>query len=904
MSTEESQHLEEPMALVHQQRSSLTLHQHTLEIAGVKVANTQEAWEKVRDLPEADKLAQIAKFNRDLLQYKRESEEVLLDWEDTIKKGLSESSQSAYDTENKEFIKAVKDIRKDKEGREKEKRLLENALKHQDVQGKRAEAFLEFIQKDLEDVGMNAYSQLKRLIQQTKDVRRTIRLLNMCTLRRNRQIKYDYGKSALASVDITKALRCHKEEEEIEELKEEDLVKAGLRFGSSGILVKGRYDEEAFPGFPDEAPLQITVTSKAQERFNEMPSKVPDNTDLDDLMSLADKGDKTPELYGARQFEEIVAGDVAAGESSLPAVGTEPVATPEQSGQTETPLRRSKRIHEDSEEKKSGKEKIVESPTPAAKKAKTTPRATAKATPRTTPVTATKLAKKARKAKTVCDGPCGMTKMWYLDLDIWEELSFKDKKNIVKEVADYTIHNLFKSKLPCKRHLQQLGEFLLLKKVDDYDEVLKQVTAIYQVVEYRNSIRRAWVDPNTRAFFQNDPQILQYQKENIFVDRFRPEHVPKLEQPTDSLRILAEQMAVAHEGFWDWIDEKGIKPMLVAEMEMLRFHCRQDTPRGQGELPNSYFTMAAQLLWADPSIWLFAYAHMPNDNNGLFVAYPQPARYFDPGHNHLAFYEGDSLDCGSLWSAEVVLSGQDVKWDYIVPKDTAKFNKLMEKTFEEPKFIDLVKEVDKKKLLLECLELPDKADPFQRSTTILKENELVLRKSRIFQEFTHQLERPWISIPVSFVPIGEDDMAANGVSYWDIAASHNARKAPKVGRFKSTGCDVSFPWSVRLDGLGDFLDMARCVKRPENDVFFRSLMDLYLQRHDKSAELYEAWKIRAAAAVKKGFQTLKISEMKMFKGNKSYFRFLKSKGVISEDDRDFLSTSDEQEDEQVSGEAD
>ena len=67
MSTEESQHLEEPMALVHQQRSSLTLHQHTLEIAGVKVANTQEAWEKVRDLPEADKLAQITKFNRDLL---------------------------------------------------------------------------------------------------------------------------------------------------------------------------------------------------------------------------------------------------------------------------------------------------------------------------------------------------------------------------------------------------------------------------------------------------------------------------------------------------------------------------------------------------------------------------------------------------------------------------------------------------------------------------------------------------------------------------------------------------------------------------------------------------------------------------------------------------------------------
>jgi hypothetical protein len=879
MSTEESQHPEESMTLVRQRRSSLTLQPHSLEIAGVKVANTQEAWEKVRDLPEADKLAQIAKFNRDLLRYKQESEEVLLDWEDTIREGLSENSQLAYDAENTEFTKVVKDIRKDKEGREKEKRLLENALKHQDVQGKRAEAFLEFIQKDLEDVGMNAYAHLKRLIQQTKDIRQTIRLLNMCTLRRNRQIKFDYGKSALASVDIKKALKCHKEGEEIEELKAEDLIKAGLRFGPSGILEKGEYNEEAFPGFPDEVPLQITVTSKAQEEFNEKCANIPRDSDLDEMMDLAEQGDKTPEFQSARQFEEISDENTAA----------------EQSGQTETPLRRSKRVHEDSEERKSGKEKIVESPTPAAKKARTTPKTIAKATPRTTPATATKPAKKTRKAKTVCDGPCGMTKMWYLDFDIWEELSFKDKRDVIKEVADYIIHNLAQSKRPCKQHLRQLGEFLLLKRVDNYDEVLKQVTEIYQVIEYRNSIRRAWVDPSTRALFQNDPQILQYQKENIFVDRFQPEHVPKLEQSTDSMKILAGQMAVAHEGFWDWVDEKGIKPMLVAEMEMLRFHCRQDTPRGQGELPNSYFTMAAQLLWADPSVWMFAYAHMLNDNNGLFVAYPQPARYFDPGHNHLVFYEGDSMGCGDLWSAEVVLSGQNVKWDYIVPKDTAKFNTLMEKTFEEPKFIDLVKEADKRKLLVECLELPDEADPFRRSTTILKENELVLRKSRIFQEFTHQLKYPWISIPVSFVPIGKDDMAANGVSYWDIAASHNTRKAPEVGRFKPTGSDVSFPWSVRLEGLGDFLDMARCVKRPENDVPFRNLMELYVQRHDKSAELYEEWKTKAAAEVKRAFQTLKTSEMKMFKGNKSYFRFLESKEVISGDDRDFLSTSDEEE---------
>ena len=69
-------------------------------------------------------------------------------------------------------------------------------------------------------------------------------------------------------------------------------------------------------------------------------------------------------------------------------------------------------------------------------------------------------------------------------------------------------------------------------------------------------------------------------------------------------------------------------------------------------------------------------------------------------------------------------------------------------------------------------------------------------------------------------------------------------------------------------------------------------------------ELYKVQKIRIAIMIKKGFQTLKISEIKIFKGNKSYFRFLKSKGVISEDNRDFLSISDKQEDKQVNGKTD
>ena len=59
----------------------------------------------------------------------------------------------------------------------------------------------------------------------------------------------------LILVNIIKVFRYYKEEEEIKELKEEDLVKAGLRFGSSSILVKGRYNKEVFSSFPDKVPL-------------------------------------------------------------------------------------------------------------------------------------------------------------------------------------------------------------------------------------------------------------------------------------------------------------------------------------------------------------------------------------------------------------------------------------------------------------------------------------------------------------------------------------------------------------------------------------------------------------------------------------------------------------------------
>ena len=145
--------------------------------------------------------------------------------------------------------------------KDKVKAALQNVLEQPAKRCRRADAFIEFIHEHFNDAGINTYSNLKRLFSGASSVRQAIRVLNMCTLRRNRKFKYSYSKSALTLVDTREALKYLNQD--IEELKAEDLMSAGLKFGPSGILVEGEYNGEPFPVFPDEGTQ--TPTAKCPE---------------------------------------------------------------------------------------------------------------------------------------------------------------------------------------------------------------------------------------------------------------------------------------------------------------------------------------------------------------------------------------------------------------------------------------------------------------------------------------------------------------------------------------------------------------------------------------------------------------------------------------------------------------
>jgi hypothetical protein len=63
-----------------------------------------------------------------------------------------------------------------------------------------------------------------------------------------------------------------------------------------------------------------------------------------------------------------------------------------------------------------------------------------------------------------------------------------------------------------------------------------------------------------------------------------------------------------------------------------------------------------------------------------------------------------------------------------------------------------------------------------------------------------------------------------------------------TSRFKNTGDNVSFRESVRLKGLGRFFDMARYVKRLDNDLQLRKIMVKWLSSDINIVKkLYSDW---------------------------------------------------------------
>jgi hypothetical protein len=89
----------------------------------------------------------------------------------------------------------------------------------------------------------------------------------------------------------------------------------------------------------------------------------------------------------------------------------------------------------------------------------------------------------------------------------------------------------------------------------------------------------------------------------------------------------------------------------------------------------------------------------------------------------------------------------------------------MKELLKKPNFIDFNKEHNTRDVIMECLKEIKGNDPFRSIKVKVKQYNMVIYKSRTLHEAFFKLKEPWISIPLSLILIGKDNMAVNGVLY-------------------------------------------------------------------------------------------------------------------------------------------
>jgi hypothetical protein len=102
---------------------------------------------------------------------------------------------------------------------------------------------------------------------------------------------------------------------------------------------------------------------------------------------------------------------------------------------------------------------------------------------------------------------------------------------------------------------------------------------------------------------------------------------------------------------------------------MLHFHLRSGTERLNGVMPNGYFPLAVQLLWADLTIWLMFHRMLPK-HPVFLVAHLLLIRYHKKGEVSCIFYEGDNRNYKTVTSlcAEALLFGDKALIMYTNPQ--------------------------------------------------------------------------------------------------------------------------------------------------------------------------------------------------------------------------------------------
>jgi hypothetical protein len=858
-----------------------------LRVAGMEVTNVNEALARIMGLPLAERAATIRVFNDDLIRVEEQLQDVLVGWKDIIddgsKFGLEGAELEDFNMHNAPIREAAARVLKAREEKNKRKTSIEKMFSKKGARGQDLGKYI----CDLLEKGKNFYADLSSLFRTDIEVREGILLLNTAILQRNDNdsLPTTFLREDLVHADIRKVLKIKKEiakeSWKIEELVGEKLVALGLTIGPAGLLVKGVYAGELFPRYSDEPSEweDVVVSSAATMATAALQSASEESAAGDDL-GLDDV-----------DFEKFIV------ESPKPSVPSPPVIAVESSQKKDAavPEPVTPKIVPSTPVRTSGRKREA----PGAYVGfGSTSRKTRKTAASSSP----------SKVAEVMECECDMAESWKLNVipAFWEESSFAEKLEVLEAVHSRHIHGPELFNIPCSEHFKKLCSLLSVRHVDSQEEMVSRFAAIYDVVHLRTSFRLAWIIPETKNFFLPTPAILNYCSKKIIGGKYQPSEeafilpTPKLLSPDGASRenMTTDGVSVL-DGFLQWVkNDKGLYDIFTQEIEMYKFHCRDEAYTPNGYMRNMYHSLLMQTVRADPVLFVNM-VKVRGDRNTRLISVPSPGRYYE-GKFSRQFYEGDTGSLATTFALcdEVVFSGDEVKVLYLNVPDITIVDDVISKEFGGKEVVEFLQNEDNHVKLVEFLS--EKVDGTAISCAS-KPLSVHVFKSGTITNHAFSLTKPRFSFSVNYVAVDENGMCENGVSYSIVKEAHDALRAPAKARFGDIEHEEVFKYSVPLKGLGPLSDSLVC-REPLDSMLV--LLDkenwLKFQNIPSDRHMYSEWKAGVKVQVTAAWKQIQLLEKRSFQGMKSYFNWKESKSAdVPAEDKNYIMVSSDEEGEDL-----
>jgi len=212
------------------------------------------------------------------------------------------------------------------------------------------------------------------------------------------------------------------------------------------------------------------------------------------------------------------------------------------------------------------------------------------------------------------------------------------------------------------------------------------------------------------------------------------------------------------------------------------------------------------------------------------MAYPLPLRFYRKGSiAQSAFYFRDSRKIGKDASlcGEVLLAGPGQERLYLNIVDPKVCDGMLEKVGGSASYISS----HKNSAALEGFgprfkKLANKARRSNAESMERLEMHFWEAGTIVGYDF-EDLAHDWLSLPITYVKVGEGGLCENGVHYRELKEAYEQRTAPETGRFFSIENYEPYPQSVRLENVGAIFDMVRGFKTPD-DISVRAELKKWL----------------------------------------------------------------------------